>query len=236
MTGVEATHVRLARARAALTAVESRVGSGREGWDSPTLPLATSLSEVLPGGLRRGQVVSVEGSTSLMLALAARASAEGSWTVAIGMPSLGIVAAARRGIELHRLALVPHPGVNVAAVAGACVDGMDVVLCGPGLALSDADRRRLVARARERGSVIVAAGSWAGAHARLVVEASRWEGLGAGDGRLRSRTLTVAIRAREGSPVSRVVLTLDQQRSLPRVRPSGSGQARTERAGLEGAA
>lgn len=201
---------RLARARAALASVQTRVGTSRDRWDAPTLPLAASLAQVLPGGLRRGQIVSVEGATSLVLALVAEASREGSWAAMIGMPQVGVVAAARRGIELARLALVPHPGQHAAAVAGACVDGMDVVVLGPRLALSDADRRRLGARARERGSVIVSAGPWAGAHVSVAVESSRWSGLGAGDGRLRAREAVVAVQTRAGGAVRRVAVTLDE--------------------------
>lgn len=228
---------RAARARAALATVQSRVGTTRDRWEAPALPLAPALESLLPGGLRRGQVIQVSGSTSLVLALVAQASREGSWAAMIGMPQVGVVAAARRGIELSRLALIPHPGAQAPAVAGVCVDGMDVVVMGERLALSDADRRRIAARARERGVVIVGVGSWgAGAHVSLAVESSRWEGLGAGDGRLRSREITVAVSGRASSAVRRVSLTLDEERSRPGVRVPDAAPARTQRAGIEGAA
>jgi len=236
---MDASHqsARLEKARAALAAVQSRVGTTRsvtgvECWETPVLPLAATLSDALPTGLRRGQVVAVQGSTSLVLALVAEASREGSWTAMIGMPQVGVVAAARRGIELSRLALIPHPGAQAPAVAGACVDGMDVVVLGPRLALADADRRRLVARARERGAVIVSAGSWEGAHVTLTVESSRWRGLGAGDGRLREREMTVAMSSRAGGQVRRVLLTLDVDTGLRRESRDSVGQP----AALEGAA
>lgn len=200
---------RLAAARLALAAVETRVGTTREAGDSPRLPLTETLEPLLPEGLQRGTVASVEGSTSLMLALAAGASREGSWTAIVGMPAVGIVAAARRGIDLARLVLVPHPGSQAVEAAGACVDGMDVTLLGPRLALSDQDRRRLAARARERGSVILASGPWTGAHLTLAVERSAWRGLGAGEGRLRERDLTVAVAGRRSGAMRRVRVTLD---------------------------
>ncbi|SEJ69319.1 hypothetical protein [Demequina mangrovi] len=206
---METAEARLARAREALAGVQRRVGTTRERWEAPALPLAPMLDQVMPQGLRRGQVVSVVGSTSLMLALAAAASEEGSWTAAVGMPSLGVVAAARRGLDLARLALMPHPGAQAATVAGACVDGMDVVLLGPRLALSDADRRRLASRARERGSVILAEGPWTGAHVALTAVASRWHGLGAGDGRLRGRELTVRVEERRGGLARLVTLPIE---------------------------
>ncbi|MDQ6948456.1 MAG: hypothetical protein M3256_19920, partial [Actinomycetota bacterium] len=55
------------------------------------LPVLPALRPLLPhGGLRRGSVVSVVGSTSLTLAVVAAASAAGSWcaAVAVGPPSL----------------------------------------------------------------------------------------------------------------------------------------------------
>ncbi|GIG54443.1 hypothetical protein [Demequina activiva] len=200
---------RLSRARAALKGVETRIGAAREAWDRPALPLTADLTELMPEGLRRGQVVAVTGATSLMLALAAEASRAGSWTAAIGMPTVGVVAAARRGIELSRLALIPHPGAQAADAVGACVDGMDVVLLGERLALSDANRRRIGARARERGGVVIAAGEWPAAHVRLDVVSSAWSGLGAGDGRLRERELTVAVGGRRAGATRRVRVLLD---------------------------
>ncbi|MDN4479359.1 hypothetical protein [Demequina muriae] len=210
---------RLSRARAALKGVEARIGAPRTASDRPVLPLASELAPLLPEGLGRGQVVSVTGATSLMLALASAASAEGSWTAAIGMPTVGVVAAARRGIALERFALIPHPGAQAAQAVGACVDGMDVVLLGERLALSDADRRRLAARVKERGGLIIAAGEWPGAHVTLTVERSSWEGLGAGDGRLIERELTVAVSGRRQGAVRRVRLTLDSAPGLRFARP-----------------
>lgn len=213
-----AREARIAAARAALTEVQARIGAEREGGERTPLPLAESLAELLPGGLRRGSVMSVAGSTSLVLALAGEASKAGSWVAIAGMPQVGIVAAARRGIDLGRLALVPHPGAQAATAAAACVDGMDLVVLGHGLALSDADRRRLGARARERGTVLLAAGpagatAWQGSRVELVVESSHWSGLGAGDGRLRDRDMVVAVRER-GRAVRRVTLRLDGERGV----------------------
>ena len=224
---------RLDKARAALATVQTRVGTSRSVtgtrcWETPVLPLAPALNELLPTGLRRGQVVAVEGSTSLVLAMVAEASREGSWAAMIGMPAVGVVAAARRGIELARLALIPHPGSQAPAVAGACIDGMDVVVLGPRLAMSDADRRRLVARARERGGVIISAGPWAGAHVSLVVEGATWSGLGAGDGRLRAREITVAVSQRAGVSRRMVTLTLEADAMLRRESQASVGQASYE--------
>ena len=144
---METQGTRLAAARAALMTVEARMGSDRKVTEGPVLALEDALVPLLPRGLRRGQVVSVEGSTSLMLALVARASLEGAWTAMVGMPNVGVLAATRRGLNLARVALIPYPGVQAPATLGACIDDIDIVMVGQGLALSDADRRRLAARA-----------------------------------------------------------------------------------------
>lgn len=242
---------RAARARALLAGAEARLGLVRQAdVSSPAapappagspareqsaaapaaalpavhgaLPLDDTVAALIPGGaLRRGTVTVVRGSTSLQLALAARASREGAWVAAVGMPHVGIAAASGRGIDLARLALVPHPGAEAAAAVAACVDGMDVVLMGERLALGDPDRRRLVARARERGAVLISAGAWAGAHVQLDVAGSAWAGLGAGDGRLRSRTLTVSRTGRRLGGSDRIDVVLDEDTALPGSRYPG---------------
>lgn len=99
--------------------------------DGSTLPVAEPLAVL--GGLRRGTTVSVTGSTSLLLALLAEATATGSWVAIVGMPSLGIVAAAELGVTLERVVLLPRPGADTAAAVGALIDGLDIVVLGPAL-------------------------------------------------------------------------------------------------------
>lgn len=206
---METQGTRLAAARAALRAVETRMGADRKATEGPALALDDALIPLLPRGLRKGQVIAVEGSTSLVLALVARASLDGAWTAMVGMPNVGVIAAARRGVDLARVALIPYPGVQAPAALGACIDDIDVVMIGQGLALSDADRRRLAARARESGCLVVAVGRWPGAHVQLTVDATRWGGLGAGEGRLRERNMTVAVTGRSTGTARRVVVSLD---------------------------
>lgn len=205
---VETQGTRLAAARAALRTVETRMGADRKATEGPALALDDALAPLLPNGLRKGQIIAVEGSTSLALALVARASKEGAWAAIVGMPNVGVIAAARRGIDLARVALIPYPGIQAPATLGACIDDIDIVMVGQGLALSDSDRRRLAARAKQSGCVVVAAGSWPGAHVQLTAEVTRWRGLGAGEGRLRERDVTVAITGRSGA-ARRVVVGLD---------------------------
>src|SRR5215207_8144567 len=130
--------------------------------DERLLPVVPALQPLLPGGgLRRGTTVAVTCSAALALALVAGASAAGSWVAAVGLPDLGIVAAAETGIVLERLALVPAPGARAwPTVVAALLDAVDVVLVRSPPGLPSAQARRLIARARERGVVLAPLGPW----------------------------------------------------------------------------
>jgi hypothetical protein len=161
------------------------------------LPVLSVLEPLLVGGgLRRGSTVSVVGSTSLALALVAGASTAGSWTAAVGVPALGLVAAAETGVALERLALVADPGDQWATVTAALLDAVDVVMVRPARRVRQADARRLVARARERGSVLVPLAPWDGADVQLSIETAHWHGVRRGDGHLAGRLLEVVATGR----------------------------------------
>jgi hypothetical protein len=159
--------------------------------ERPALPVPGSVAHLLPDGLSRGTTVVVEGSTSLLLTLVAEASRAGSWVALVGLPRVGLLAADEIGVVLARLALVPHPGPEAPTVVAALIDGMDVVVLGEDVGLTSADRRRLMARARERGSVLVSTVRWPGAQLVLTAEQQQWSGLGTGDGRLHDQRLMV---------------------------------------------
>lgn len=155
------------------------------------LPVPASLAGLLPsGGLDQGTTVVVRGSTSLTLSLVAEASRTGTWVALVGLSRVGVLAAHQLGLDLEKVVLVPAPGPDGPVVVAALLDGVGLVVVGD-VALSDADRRRLSARARERGAVLLSTASWPGAHVVLTAEAEQWEGLGQGHGRLRSRRLRV---------------------------------------------
>lgn len=162
------------------------------------LPVLPALAGLLPGGgLRRGSTVAVAGSTSLGLALLAGPSDAGSWCAVVGIPSLGLVAAAELGVAVSRLALVAAPGSEWAAVVAALLDAFDVVMVRPPQrGVRAADARRLVARARERGAVLVPLTRWDGADVRLAVAVRQWHGLGEGSGHLRARLVEVVAEGR----------------------------------------
>ena len=172
--------------------------------DRRILPVPEPLVPLFPdGGLRRGSTVAVDGTvrsgaTSLALALVSAASQAGSWAAAVGSwcADLGLVAAAELGVCLDRFALVPEAGSHWAAVMAALLDAVDVVLVGGPARVGDA--RRLAARARERGAVMITLGSgWPErTDLRLGVNASHWQGIGQGCGHLRARRVEVAASGR----------------------------------------
>jgi hypothetical protein len=167
---------------------------------APSLPVAPALESLLPTGLRRGSTVSVSGSVSLLLAVLAAASAEGAWCAMVGMPPISAEAARDLGIELSRLPMVPCPGEHWVVVVGALLDAMDLVVARMPARLADGDIRRIAARARSRGAVLLpfstGASQWPHADVRLTAEGGSWSGIGLGYGRLRQRQVTVIATGR----------------------------------------
>lgn len=160
------------------------------------LPVHPALTGLFPwGGLRRGVTVAVRGSSSLLYALLAPPTDTGSWAALVGMPDLGLRAAAELGVAVERLALVRHPGANLPAVVAALLDGMDLVAVDPAR-LTDSHLRRLSARARHRGAVLISTGEWPGADLELTPAHVRWHGLGDGHGFLEARETVVSARGR----------------------------------------
>ncbi|GAA4286381.1 hypothetical protein [Georgenia daeguensis] len=181
-----------------------------------SLPVPQVLAPVFPGGaLARGSVVQVSGSTSVLLALAAAAATDGAWCALAAMPDIGWRAAAGAGLALDRVAVVPAPGPDAAAVVGALTDGFDVLVVGRCPALGERDRRSIAARVRTRGAVLLSTHDWPGAHLVLRATRSGWEGLGQGWGHLVDQELTVRATGRAGAAVAREVQV--------RVGPDGLG-------------
>lgn len=188
---------RLAALPGVSTASGVAAASSHDAATGKLLPVLREVAEVLPyGGLRRGSTISVSGSRSLLLALVAEATARGSWAAVVGIPDLGVVAAAELGVEISRLAVVPEPGAELVPVAAALLDGVDLVILGGGAPSAQA-ARQLSARARHRGAVLLAAGSWPGADVELYGRGGRWRGVGrTGHGALREREMTVRCSGR----------------------------------------
>jgi hypothetical protein len=179
--------------------------AGERRWAAPP-----ALAPVLPeGGLQRGWSVAVAGpgAWSLAAALVAPVQAADGWVAVVGAPGFGLVAAAGLGLRLDRVVVVDQaPPGRWAAVVAALVDGVDAVLVDPPAPVPGRDARRLRARARERGAVVVhldGAGTWPEVpEVVLTVSSARWEGVGDGHGHLRARRVEVAGSGRRlpGSP------------------------------------
>lgn len=165
-----------------------------------TLPVIDALVPLFPDGLRRGEVLAVEGpaAVSCALALAAGPSAAGGWTVAAGLGGggvvggLGVGAAVGLGVAAERLVVLDPGRLDLpawAAALTAAVDGFDVVLVRPAANLTPSVWRRLGPRLRDRGGVLVGVDLPGGWERSSTVRTSgvTWEGVGEGHGHLRAR-------------------------------------------------
>ncbi|WP_278698953.1 hypothetical protein [Actinomyces oris] len=179
---------RLDRARLALRLAEERTGLR----DSAALTVQRALSSASttllsasadspqagssafpapPAALSACQdsgVLTLRGSTTLLLAaLALRQGATG-WCGVIGGDELGWCAATEVGLDLNRVLTVPAPLLDDAStltVTSTLLDGVDTLLIGAAIAegLRPQHRRRLLSRARERGHLILTPARWEGA-------------------------------------------------------------------------
>ena len=148
-------------------------------------------------GLQRGRVIGCTGpaAMSMALALASRSVIVGSWLAVVGVPMLGVEAAAEFGIPLSRLVVVDvsgGPSVWAERVAAAA-DGFDIVMTRPP---AGAERvvRQVRTRLQARGVVLIAVGpTSAGVSCDLEFTSTsvEWGGVGQGNGHLIARRVTV---------------------------------------------
>jgi hypothetical protein len=177
-------------------------GMQRTKLDTRALPTHPALGELLPGGaLEAGGTYAVDNSTTLALGLLQGPSAAGAWCAVVGVPDLGVEAAAGLGIDLERLVLVPHPGEQWLSVVSALVDVVSVVLVKPPVRegrvrIGEAAASKLGSRLRQREAVLISLGDWPRSDARLTVTESNWAGIGAGFGHLTARQVTVSSASR----------------------------------------
>jgi hypothetical protein len=170
--------------------------------DEAVLPVLPALQGLLPG-LRRGAVVAAGPWSLLCLALAAGASAAGAWCAVVGLPQLGVAAAAGAGLDPDRMLLIADPGAGWPQVVASLLDGCELVLLRPPNRPPAQVRRRIEATVRRFGGVLVVAGEWDGAQTRLSVAQQEWTGIGTGHGRLRARRVQVVADGRGGAAQQR---------------------------------
>lgn len=146
---------------------------------------------------------------SLALGLVSEAVAKGSWVAFVGLGQLCLSAVEEFGVDLRSVAMVDDPGDKWAGVMAALVGALDIVVTTTPGRVRASDGRRLAARLRERGGVIVEVGRGRRramqADVRLSVARQSWEGLGSGHGLLSSRRVEVEVDGRGAASRSRTV-------------------------------
>lgn len=161
------------------------------------LPVHPILAPAFPGGLRRGGIYHLTGSLTIALGLIAGASDAGGWAGVVGIPDLGIEAAADWGIDLDRLILLPTGGKDWTQVIAALIEAVDLVIAPTPPRLAPAELNRLTARLRDRRATVVVLGRWpAGSLAHVHAHTERWDGIGGGRGYLTRRHLRLDITER----------------------------------------
>lgn len=178
------------------------------------LPLDPAFAALLPEeGLQTGTSYTVSPSPSLVLALLSAASRKGHWCAVVGMPTLGVEAAAAFGIDLDRLILVPTPGERWLAATSALAEVVPLIVVVPGTRAGDADVSRLSARLRDRGCTLLVTessgtGRWPQSEGTIRLHDPHWHGLGAGWGLLSDCTVTVTAQTRHSPRPSSVRVQL----------------------------
>ncbi len=200
------------------------------GHDERLLPVPDEFTSLLAQpGLVPGSVLTAQGPGALTLAtaFAAEVSRTGGWVTAVGLGRMGVSAVAERGASLDRWAFVDEPGDAAAEVLNALIGNVDVILLAASVRLAAAHSRRLRARLRERGTVVieVADGYTVGSRGvgafspvgprgvgasgafspdvTLTVERAAWTGLSQGHGRLRERRAEVVAAGRGAASLPR---------------------------------
>lgn len=185
----------LGRAEAKTARAGARSFSSADETYGRSYTVPPALIPLAPrGALRAGSSVAVSGASasSLAFSLAAAAAGEESWCALVGMPDAGLAAARDLGVPLKRTALVPTLGSQPGPTLSTLIDGIDVLVLGPGLALSPSLWRSATSRARTQGTLLIAIAPHGNTHAlscdlTVSSETTQWVGLGRGSGRLRFR-------------------------------------------------
>ena len=207
----------------------------------PVHPVLAPLFGVAPGdpGLVRGHTVVCSGSAAMSCALAVMAAPTqvGSWAGVVGLPSVGVSAAAELGVVLSRTVFVAgtsssstsssstsssstssstFASSDMAAVISALVDGVEVLVLSRQVvaSVSGGVMRTLHTRLQSRGGVLVLVGDpgSVSADVRLVATTMMWDGVGAGNGHLQRRRVSIELAARRRGRPTRADVWLPDHR------------------------
>ena len=160
------------------------------------IPVHPTLAALLPDGRLKPGAAYCVTSVTLLLTLLTPASREGLWCGLVGVPDLGAEAAALAGVRIDRFALVPDPGAQWLSVVAALGGAMPLVAVRPPGQVTLNDANRLASRLRERQTVLLSLGPWPGAEATIMLDETRWVGLGLGWGRLTAREANLQVTSK----------------------------------------
>ncbi|MEY2469382.1 MAG: hypothetical protein QOF21_2080 [Actinomycetota bacterium] len=205
--------------RSQLRAVAGRVQATPVLASQRPRPVRGPYAAIFPDGLRPGTSVAVAAARPSLdaaalrgaIALAAGVVPPDGWVAAVGVPSIGVLAAAEAGLALDHLVFLAAPTTVWGTIAVAAVDAFDVVVLAVPARPRMAEVRRLAGRARERGTTVIATGAGArtwGGEARITTSAAVWHGVGDGHGFLRTCEVTVELDGRGSVRARQVDLTL----------------------------
>lgn len=188
------------------------------------VPVSEVFHDVLPtGGMQRGWFVKMQGTGSvraLSWGLLARASQAGGWVAVVDVCGISLSAAHELGVAIERVLVIECPDrTQWSNVIASLIGAVDVIVFGtPQHRVTPSEVRRMVSRARERGSILFElddhrgqgqtlgrkSGIDAGVHdIEFTTSPVAWNGLGEGYGYVAERRMKVEVAGRRIGGCSR---------------------------------
>lgn len=167
----------------------------------PTLPMSSDIKGLVgQRGIRLGSTVAVIGSTSLLQTLLRTPTQQGFWSVVVGMPTFGVLAAAEIGVAIERLLFVHHPKDAWITIASSLLDAFPIVVLQPTPYFTHSQARRLSAKAQARHHILITYGEhaarWPQCDYIFHGENVHWDGVSQGYGYLHTQKMNVAVRGK----------------------------------------
>lgn len=164
-----------------------------------TIPTPMPLTELLPhGALARGTALSITGAGSILVGLAAAASAAGHHVALIGQPKFGLLALHEQGGDLSKIHLIDPGQADPLDAASVCLDGVDLVVTTVhGRDVPPTRARAILARNRTHASILaITDGRMPGLDLTVSSRPIAYGGIEQGRGRIRSITIDTTLHGR----------------------------------------